>query len=837
MSSRWGRRSISSWRGSRRTSNRLFRDAADPSDGVQPIEAREPGVPGELATIVRKAMAVRAEGRYATAGELAADLRRFQTGQLVGAHRYSSGVLLRRWVVRHKAAVVTSLAFATTLAVLGSLAITRIIRERDRAEAARARTDVEHGVAVEARRAAEERATRLTLLQAESSLERDPTAAVAWLKTYPESGADWGRLMSIAAEAERLGVAREVFGFEGNTVNVLAISPDGHTLAGASQEGKYVRVWDLESGHAIATYSQGGTNGIAFAPDSSRVAAAGADGSIVLIDSRTGASQTIRDQVGSVRSLAGAPGSPMFASCGEDGAIRVRSWSDLEPRVVGRHDAACGALAWAPDGKRIASMGADAKMRVSSLSGARGLAFPLAGEGGAEPVAWSSDGRHVAAVDDSVVRVWDVNAGTSLALAGHKGSIGDIAFMPDGSRIVSAGQDGTVRIWDAAGRLPARVLTGHSRAVGSVSVSSDGVHVASCGDDRQARVFNVNTGTTKVLQGRAPMGTCVFSRGGNFLATGTAGTVRFWDLREPPETVARGHTDVVEALTWFPDGARFWTGSADLSVRIWDAKTGAPLATLAGSRAPIDLGAKLDSAGARIVTGGGDSKLDVWDISTAKLLRVMDNGAEINSLQTFGDGRTVVTGGADGRVRIWDATTGDSRALDHEKEHEKEITHLDLSPDRTMVSTASDDGTVRLRDVATGEVRAVLKMSAAVLRTRFSPNGAMVAGSDLDGQVRVWDPRSGKLLRDLSGYGANLLRLQFTPDSQGLVFAGASGAVDVCDLATGNVRALEGHRGLVRGLDISPDGSLIASNRGRTGPLACGTSRADVSARCGEWTT
>ncbi len=140
------------------------------------------------------------------------DLRRFQTGQLVGAHHYSLRVLLRRWVARHKRGVTTTLVVAATLAVLGSLGVARVVRERNRAEAARARADGEHEAAVVARRAAEERATRLTILQAEASLDRDPTAAIAWLKTYPEDGAEWDRLPSIAAAAESRGVARRVLG-------------------------------------------------------------------------------------------------------------------------------------------------------------------------------------------------------------------------------------------------------------------------------------------------------------------------------------------------------------------------------------------------------------------------------------------------------------------------------------------------------------------------------------------------------------------------------------------------------------------------------------------------
>jgi tetratricopeptide (TPR) repeat protein/tRNA A-37 threonylcarbamoyl transferase component Bud32 len=90
-------------------------------------------VPVDLVAIVDKAMAADAAARYPTARELAEDLRRFQTGQLVGARRYSAAQRVRRWLARHRV-VATA---AALIAVLSTVAIIRIVRERDAALAAR----------------------------------------------------------------------------------------------------------------------------------------------------------------------------------------------------------------------------------------------------------------------------------------------------------------------------------------------------------------------------------------------------------------------------------------------------------------------------------------------------------------------------------------------------------------------------------------------------------------------------------------------------------------------------------------------------------------------------
>lgn len=92
-----------------------------------PLAVRQPGVPPEVLTIVERAMAREPALRYPSARELAGDLRRYQTGQLVGAHRYSLGQLLRRWLHRHRAALSVA-GFATAvLLVLGVIGLQRIL--------------------------------------------------------------------------------------------------------------------------------------------------------------------------------------------------------------------------------------------------------------------------------------------------------------------------------------------------------------------------------------------------------------------------------------------------------------------------------------------------------------------------------------------------------------------------------------------------------------------------------------------------------------------------------------------------------------------------------------
>jgi tetratricopeptide (TPR) repeat protein len=116
--------------------------AAAAAGAIEPIERREPEAPPDLAAIVRKAMAPSPADRYPSARELAADLLRFQTGQLVSVHRYSTGDLVRRFVKRHRAAVLVASALTAALVLAVAVSFVAVRRQARLAEAERDRARV-----------------------------------------------------------------------------------------------------------------------------------------------------------------------------------------------------------------------------------------------------------------------------------------------------------------------------------------------------------------------------------------------------------------------------------------------------------------------------------------------------------------------------------------------------------------------------------------------------------------------------------------------------------------------------------------------------------------------
>ena len=115
------------------------------SGDVTPLSQAQPGVPADLAAIVAKAMAFEPENRYADARELAQDLRKFQTGQLVGARRYTWPHLLARWVRRHRTVVAVASAAVIALAIVGGISLHEVVDAKHVAEAERATAQQNRG--------------------------------------------------------------------------------------------------------------------------------------------------------------------------------------------------------------------------------------------------------------------------------------------------------------------------------------------------------------------------------------------------------------------------------------------------------------------------------------------------------------------------------------------------------------------------------------------------------------------------------------------------------------------------------------------------------------------
>ncbi|HSN99795.1 MAG TPA: serine/threonine-protein kinase, partial [Candidatus Nanopelagicales bacterium] len=174
------------------------------------VRALEKGAPRELQAIVTKAMARAPWDRYATAKELAEDLRRFQTGQIVAAHDYSRLEQVLRVARRHRAPIAVAMAALLVLLFGGAVAVRGVLGAREQALLQRDRAERKQAEAETAQQDASERVDDLTLAQARLEVERDPNRALSLLGKLSPGFRRWEEARLIAGEALARGPARVI---------------------------------------------------------------------------------------------------------------------------------------------------------------------------------------------------------------------------------------------------------------------------------------------------------------------------------------------------------------------------------------------------------------------------------------------------------------------------------------------------------------------------------------------------------------------------------------------------------------------------------------------------
>ncbi|KAL7938542.1 hypothetical protein V8C35DRAFT_319713 [Trichoderma chlorosporum] len=457
----------------------------------------------------------------------------------------------------------------------------------------------------------------------------------------------------------------------GGEVCALAFSPDGKTLASASN--MEVRLRDATTGVLQQTlqYTRTGygDSALTFSPDSKMLALA------------TRAPQQTPE--GSCK---------LLALASEDQTIQL--WNTATATIyqtLEGHDDRIRAIAFLPDGKTLAS-----------------------------------------ASDDQTIRLWDTTTGT-LQQTSRGNWFVAIMFSPDGKTLVSTSKYQPIQLWDPATGVLQRTVEGHYD-LRAIVFSPDSKILAAESIDDKIRLWDITTGALlQIIEGYdTAMYSMTFTPDGNILATaGFRGTIQLWDaiIRAPLQQTVEGHADRYIAVTFSADGKTLASASREGTMRLWDAATGTLQQIIESHIEDVrEIASSPDSK--TLALAADDGTIELWDITTKTLQQTIQSlSGWVDAMAFAPDGKALALGSRGGKISLFDIATGEvQQAL----ETEFFPSAIAFSPDgKTLAAasyTLSKESVIQLWDVATGELRQKIQnRSDRIFSIAFSPDGQFLS--------------------------------------------------------------------------------------------------------------
>jgi WD40 repeat protein len=502
-------------------------------------------------------------------------------------------------------------------------------------------------------------------------------------------------------------------------VTAVAVSHDARLLFSGDDAG-LGKLWDAATGAALSTLKghTAGITGAWFLPDGRRLLTSSKDGTVARWDADTG--QELRPVIAladadhrdayetPVRSIAVSSDGRQLVTLSEDVQDGVRQ------SVVGVWEVESGRL------QRELYRGTDHLTSVAFADDGR-AALAAGQHQSGEPQAGGS-----------IVRRWDVNAGTEvtapaggpyLDFTSRREAVWSASAAPQGGGVLTVGGKGAA-LWNPENPDEPELLFKPHGSVTAVAFSADGRRVVTGSSDRRVKIWNAQTSLAEL---QLPVEHAAAITGAEFspadenllLTAGADGTARLWDVKARSvlhvlrHAAPRETAQALRTARFSPDGSRVLTGGDDRTVRIWNAANGEPIATLPADAAVLS--AAFSPDGERIIVGLANGQALVFDALTHRpLVRFSGHTDAVESVAFSPDGRRVLTGSRDRSAKIWDAGTAgpagggpqaeaadsagppDGKELLTLRYHDEPVTSVAFSPDGRSALTASLDGTAVL---------------------------------------------------------------------------------------------------------------------------------------------
>lgn len=422
-----------------------------------------------------------------------------------------------------------------------------------------------------------------------------------------------------------------------------------------------------------------------------------------------------------------------------------------------------------------------------------------------------------------------------------------LSFAVSSNGVVATAGDNLIRVWNLATNKPVFNEPLRHNLVQSVDFTPDGRLIVSGATDGTIKFWETDSGKEilNFTTGQRSLRSMVFTKDQLVIKSGnqTYQTIRGWQLAPAASAVVLGEqlgttVDVVFSSDGSKLASLITTDEMPerVSINIWDAATQRLLKRIAIDKLvvlrmafeseagdfylpPISL--QFVGKGDLIALGGVGPKLHVFSVDTGLEVSLFEPASSegISSFTTVAsspDGSSFAAADDQSRIHVIAIKSGQRLILEG---HEGPLTCLKYSPDSTSLVSGGMDAILRVWDLKTGKLMKEIPGNGFPFASvDYSPDGKRIAATSTDQKIRIWDLVSGKEILSHETFERHATSISFSPDGRWLAWSSFSTS-DVHLLNVGNeeeIPPLKGSRGVLMRISFSPDGKWLATAGGES---------------------